>query len=204
MPKPKGQQTGGKARGLQIHEAAITVFSQKGYAAASLQDIADTVGILKGSLYYYITSKENLLFDILDQAHVEAMQLMDEVDTLNLPSDARLKEFVRRITLFYIGNKGRSALYFSEWRHLTGDQLDTVVRQRKELEGRVQSILREAKNEGKTRETLDLKVATFYLLTAVSGVVNWFSPGGMISVESVADEVADLSCAAVFLVPVHS
>jgi len=204
VSKPKGQQIRGKARELQIHEAAIKVFSQKGYAAASLQDIADMVGILKGSLYYYITSKENLLFEILDQAHVEAMQLMDEVDALNLSADARLKEFVRRITLFYIGNKGRSALYFSEWRNLSGDQLDTVVRQRKELEGRVQSILREAKDEGKTRKTLDLKVATFYLLTAVSGVVNWFRPGGQISVESLADEVANLTCTAVFLEPVRS
>lgn len=204
MPKPKGQQPGSKSRELQIHDAAITVFSHKGYAAASLQDIADTVGILKGSLYYYITSKEHLLFEILDQAHVEAMQLMDEVDALELPSDARLKEFVRRITIFYIKNKGRSALYFSEWRHLNGEDLDTVVRQRKELERRVESILREAKDEGRTREDLELKVATFYLLTAVSGVVNWFRPGGSISVESVANEVADLSCATVFQIAVRS
>ncbi len=204
MPKPKGRQAGSKSRELQIHDAAITVFSHKGYAAASLQDIADTVGILKGSLYYYITSKENLLFEILDQAHIEAMGLMDEVDALELAPNARLKEFVRRITIFYIANKGRSALYFSEWRHLTGEQLDTVVKQRKQLERRVEAILHEAQERGMTKETLELKVATFYLLTAVSGVVNWFRPGGSISAEAVANEVADLSCAAVFPVTVPS
>ena len=204
MAKSKGRQAGSKSRELQIHDAAVAVFSRKGYAAASLQDIADSVGILKGSLYYYITSKEQLLFGILDQAHREAMQLMDEVDALQLPAEVRLGEFVRRITIFYIKNKDRSALYFSEWRHLTGDQLDAVLLQRKEMERRVESILREAKGEGKTRTDLELKVATFYLLTAVSGVVNWFRPGGSISAELAANEVADLSCAAVFRVLVLS
>ena len=56
-------------REQQILDAAAVVFYEKGYAAASIQDVADAVGILKGSLYYYIDSKEDLLFEILRDAH---------------------------------------------------------------------------------------------------------------------------------------
>ena len=47
---------------------------RKGYEATSIQDIADAVGILKGSLYYYITSKEDLLFEILQDVHEQGFR----------------------------------------------------------------------------------------------------------------------------------
>ena len=49
-------------------------FHEKGYEATSIQDIADAVGILKGSLYYYITSKEDLLFEILEDVHQQGIR----------------------------------------------------------------------------------------------------------------------------------
>ena len=45
----------------EIAEAAVQLFNKKGYHATSMQDIADYVGLQKGSLYHYITSKEELL-----------------------------------------------------------------------------------------------------------------------------------------------
>src|SRR4051794_21767246 len=58
-----------QAREEEIHRAAARIFHRKGYAATSLQDIADEVGILKGSLYYYIDGKEDLLFGITQTIH---------------------------------------------------------------------------------------------------------------------------------------
>lgn len=48
----------------QIIAAAIQCFANKGYHAASIQEIADTAGIAKGSLYFYFKSKEELLHSI--------------------------------------------------------------------------------------------------------------------------------------------
>jgi AcrR family transcriptional regulator len=52
-----------------IVDAALEVFAEKGYQAASVQDIAARVGLLKGSLYYYMSSKEDLLFAICQRAY---------------------------------------------------------------------------------------------------------------------------------------
>jgi AcrR family transcriptional regulator len=55
------------------------VFYAKGYDAASLQDIADRLGMLKGSLYYYIQSKEDLLYDVIKAAHEEGLATIESL-----------------------------------------------------------------------------------------------------------------------------
>ena len=69
MTPTKGQATDGRQRrnrSQDVLEAAVRVFHKKGYASSSIQDIADEVGVLKGSLYHYIDSKEDLLISIFD------------------------------------------------------------------------------------------------------------------------------------------
>src|SRR6201990_3672250 len=77
QPPGRAQRRGGGARKpreerwSELIEVATDVFYAKGYDAASLQDIADRLGMLKGSLYYYIQSKEELLSDIIQTMHDE-------------------------------------------------------------------------------------------------------------------------------------
>jgi AcrR family transcriptional regulator len=53
----------------ELIQVATQVFCEKGYDAASLQDIADRLGLLKGSLYYYIKSKYDLLYTVISEVH---------------------------------------------------------------------------------------------------------------------------------------
>ena len=50
-----------KARNAEILQTAARVFNQKGFHATRIQDIADELGMRKGSLYHYISSKEDLV-----------------------------------------------------------------------------------------------------------------------------------------------
>lgn len=184
-------------RESEILEAAVEVFSRKGYAAASLQDVADAVGLLKGSLYHYISSKESLLFRIFNDSHANAEILMAEVDALGTPPEERLREFVRRLTIFYLQDPARASVYFSEWRHLTGQERKTVMAQRRAFEKYVRGIISEAQEQGLTREDLDPKLATFYLLAAINGVLIWYRREGPMTPEDIAAEIAELSCSSV-------
>lgn len=191
LPSPR------RNRDEEVLAAAVQVFSQKGYAAASLQDVADAVGLLKGSLYHYISSKESLLYRIFQESHEEGSVLMAAVDDLGLSPDAKLREFVRRLTLFYEQNRERASLYFSEWRHLTGADLDTVMQQRRDFELYVRAIVSDAHERGLTNPDLDVKLATRYLLTAVNGVILWYRPEGPLPAEDIAEQIAELACSSV-------
>ena len=68
-----GERKPREERWSELIEVATDVFYAKGYDAASLQDSADRLGMLKGSLYYYIRSKEDLLFDVIKAVHEEGL-----------------------------------------------------------------------------------------------------------------------------------
>lgn len=190
-----GATSGRRNRHDAIFIAAIAVFSERGYAAASLQDVADSVGLLKGSLYHYISSKESLLYEIFQDWYVQAVDLMADIDALDLPPGPRLRDFVRRLTLFYAQDRERASLYFSEWRHLTGEHHATVMAQRREFELFVLGLILEVQARGLGRHDLEPKLATRYLLTAVNGVVLWYRPGGVWSANRIAEQIADMTCA---------
>jgi AcrR family transcriptional regulator len=185
-------------RDAEVFQAAIEIFSEKGYSASSLQDVADRVGLLKGSLYHYISSKESLLYRIFHEAHIEARVLMTEVAALELPPREHLYQYLRRLTLWYLANRARSALYFTDWRYLTGEFGKIVRKDRREFEGYVRAIIQQALDDGDTRPDLDAKLASFAALSAVNSVLIWYSPGGQYNVERVASEIAELACASVF------
>ena len=66
--------TAPSARYLEILDAAADLFFHKGFGATTTQDVADAVGLLKGSLYHHIGSKEDLLVGIIDDVHAAAME----------------------------------------------------------------------------------------------------------------------------------
>lgn len=181
----------------QILEASIRIFAEKGYAAASLQDVADAVGLLKGSLYHYISSKESLLYRIFQEAHEQAKVMMDAVDELNLSPEEHIREFLKRLALFYVVNRERASLYFSEWRNLTGEERNTVLRQQREFRSYIRQMLERAQDAGATRGSLDVKIATSFLLAALNGVPSLFRTDSPHEAEQLAGEIANLACAAV-------
>src|SRR5438132_12993222 len=102
-------------RDSEVLQAAIKVFFEKGYAAASVQDVADVVGVLKGSLYHYISSKEDLLLRIFDGSHTQAVQIMEALASRNLPPRQWLESYLNEIVHWYLANIERVSLYFNEW-----------------------------------------------------------------------------------------
>src|SRR4051794_26547784 len=74
---PRGAAQG--AREEEILAAAARIFREKGYHGASVRDIAESVGLLKGSLYHYIRSKEELLARLFDGALEGTVRELDAI-----------------------------------------------------------------------------------------------------------------------------
>jgi AcrR family transcriptional regulator len=92
------REAGGRQRRnrrQEVLEAAIRVFHKKGYASASIQDVAEEVGVLKGSLYHYIDSKEDLLARIFEDSAGHFMEMLDDASGLDERPVERLRSFGR-------------------------------------------------------------------------------------------------------------
>src|SRR6476620_11041579 len=115
-------------REIDVMDAAVDVFWRKGYTAASVQDVAERVGILKGSLYYYISSKEDLLFRIVDDVHEQSRRILDDVVELDTTPLERLRTYMERHVKWCLENVEAVTVYFRDWGYLTGERLELMTK----------------------------------------------------------------------------
>ena len=142
-------QTGrSKKREREILDAAAEIFRRQGYADTSVQDVADAVGILKGSLYYYIDSKEDLLFRVLSEVHEDANEIIEEISASDAPPLERLAEYIRRHVEYNARNLSKIAVYYHDYDRLSPERRKVIRRQRALYEDLVISLITEAQERG--------------------------------------------------------
>jgi AcrR family transcriptional regulator len=192
-------QAGGSRRNREeeVYQAAIEIFHRKGYASTSIQDIADSVGVLKGSLYHYIDSKEDLLARIFEGSDAQSFAMMGAIENRDLSAVERLRAFSRDWSLWHLTNVERASLYYDEWKHLTGGRLEWVLKKRQDYEASVARMIDEVKKEGEADRELDSRYATFFILSAINVLSGWYKRDGPDSPEYIADVYADMIVAMV-------
>jgi len=161
-----------------VTRAAVEVFFEKGYAASSVQDVADVVGVLKGSLYYYIASKEDLLFRIVDSVHEQSSAILDEALALDIPAIERLHLYISRHVKWYLDNVEEVTVFFRDWRYLTGERLKIVEKRRRGYERVIRQLIVAAQNEGGIDAGVDPRYASFFILSAVNHAPEWYDGSG--------------------------
>jgi len=99
--RPRGRPVGRPAKTrAQVVEAAAATFARLGYQNARMDDVAEALGVTKGSLYYYVDSKEQLLFDVILPPYRDAVTHLGEVLNSGLPADVGLIAVIGR----YVAN----------------------------------------------------------------------------------------------------
>lgn len=185
--------SGRRNRSQEVYDAAVEVFYEKGFAAASVQDLADRVGVLKGSVYHYISSKDDLLTQIFDGAHSHAVRIMDEVMALNAPPLERLHEWFERHLRWQLEHVEEATIFFREWRFLTGDRRRVVLRRRDSYESFIRELIEACQDAGDVSRGLNLKYAVFFLLGGVNAVPEWYRRTGPDTPSRIATAYADMA-----------
>ena len=189
-PSPR---TSRDRRQAEVTRAAVDVFSRKGYSAASIQDIADKVGVLKGSLYYYIDSKEDLLWRVVEEVHEHWSEILAETEDLAAEPVERIHAFIKLQVEWYLNNVDTVNVFFREWQYLSGERLKEVRERRRRYETVVRDLLASARAAGDVSPELDLRYATRFVLAAVNAVPDWYRPSDGEPVEAIATANADMT-----------
>ena len=137
-----------RRRQQEILEAAARVFHEKGYESTSIQDIADSVGILKGSLYYYITSKEDLLFEIIQGVHEEALKNLDRTAAVEGDALQKIRAFVVVHFTHNAHNLVKMAVFFQDFRSLNGERREVIVEERDLYDSFLRDLIRSGAGGG--------------------------------------------------------
>ena len=177
----------------EVIDAAVEIFYEKGYAAAAIQDVADAVGVLKGSLYYYIDTKEDLLFRICERVHAQSLAILEEVAARDLRPIERIRAYIYAHVKWYLENTKLVGVFFREWRYLGGERLNEVAAHRRGYDRTVRGLISDARKAGEVSQDLNEKYASFYILAAVNAVPDWYRAGGRDSAHKIAEAYAELT-----------
>jgi TetR/AcrR family transcriptional regulator, cholesterol catabolism regulator len=199
--KPSGRHSkrGGRdvpttrRREAEVLDTATEIFSQKSFIGTSVQDLADALGILKGSLYYYIDSKDDLLFRILDRVHEDARLIVEETRVLDGPPLERLSTYLERYITFFLENLRRMTLYVREWQYLDAEHKARIVEQRRFYEDFIVGLITESQAAGDIGKSIDPAYAAFFIIGAISSLPDWYSPRGPESPASMARRYTEYS-----------
>lgn len=174
-----------------IIEAAITLFGKRGYTGTTMRDIAREVGILPGSLYAHIDSKETLLDEIVELG-IESFLATEATLDNSATAVARLRAAIKAHAKIAAENPGRSLVVFHQWRFLTDSNLTRALNKRR----RYQQIFVKIVDDGITDRSfdpgLDTKAAVFTILGALNWIPEWYSPTGHFSSSEIGDKIADI------------
>ncbi|MDA3039447.1 MAG: TetR/AcrR family transcriptional regulator [Actinomycetota bacterium] len=156
-----GRAPGREERWDEIVLAASKVFYEKSYEGSSLQDIASAVGLLKGSIYYYINTKEDLLFEIVMRAQAVWMATLEEDDELaQQPATTRLRETIVRWTLLKERHREWGIVAEREFTRLSAPYLTKVIVGRRTFNNFVEQIISQGRDDGDLDDRIPLQLAT--------------------------------------------
>lgn len=176
----------------RILEAAARLICEKGYDAASIQDIADATGLTKAGLYHHIRSKESLLLEIQHYGmDVFEEKVLSQVVSIADPLE-RLKVCMEKnVLLVTHGWSKEVTIILHEHATLTGEARSQINTRKKRYVRFLESSFAEAVRAGSIRP-VNPKVAAFAFLGMVLWIYKWFRADGPISAEQLAREMQDL------------
>jgi AcrR family transcriptional regulator len=160
-----------------------------------MEDLAEAVGILKGSLYYYIASKEELLFEIVQAAHEEAIHRLKSTESLNAAPLQKLRAFVVVHLVDNLVNLERSAVFFNDFNSLHDEHRQLVIRERDVYERFVRDLIREGQRDRTICPDIDPKLGAIMVLGMMNWLYGWFEPTGELSAREIANAYGDLAVA---------
>jgi AcrR family transcriptional regulator len=187
---------GKESRADQLLETATLLFKEKGYHNTSMQDLADALGLQKGSLYYYIDSKEELLRELLEQATSILGARIDEIYASHLSASEKLRRALENHGQAIMDNLNLVTVYLQEYRSLPPERLEEVLAAREHYEERLMQILQDGITSGEFNP-VDVKMTVFGFLGMLNWTHQWFSPEGELTSEEIAAILADLALQAV-------
>jgi AcrR family transcriptional regulator len=190
-PQPRRGRPGYDLESLLA--VAVTVFNERGYDGTSMEDLSRRLGITKSSIYYHVSSKEDLLRLALDRALGGLFAVAEEVKSSSRPAIERLEQLVRG-SVRVLAERLPYVTLLLRARGNTATERRALAR-RREFDEIVADLVKQAERDGDIRPDVDPVVTARLLFGLVNSLVEWYRPGRAAAVD---DGLADAVCAVAF------
>jgi AcrR family transcriptional regulator len=188
MNETAAQQGSGQREVIRL--SAIQLFGKQGYTGTSMRDIAAAVGVLPGSLYAHIESKEALLVDIVNDGITQFIDRVAFHVSAAGPTVDRLRAMIVAHVEVVADDPERSLVVFHQWRFLGPENLPRAIERRREYERCFVKVVEQGKADKSLDPNLNARIAVLTILGALNWTPEWFSSDGRLSATQVGELMA--------------
>ena len=186
MPRPKNSQ-----KIQKIYEVIARLFAYRGYHSTSMREIAHELGMNKSSLYHYFTSKEDILFKLMNDAMDDALATLEEICVTDISPEEKLNKVLGFYTQYYAGDQERLILLVNEMNSLSDESRSSLIEKQRHYVQLIQSILKKLADHGKMKQ-IDPAIATFAFFGMVHYTVKWYHKDGPVPLDELAQMFVEI------------
>ncbi len=185
----KSQRRKASKKEFILQKAAI-MFREKGFSATSMRDLAETVGIEAASLYNHITSKSEILQEIIFRVANDCNVHLESMDNPELSSQKKIESLIRFHVQMMLGRFEEYYVMVNEWIHLSEPYLTNFSTQRRNYVQRLEYIIDEGIRNKEMKPVIPY-VAVLTILSSVRGLEFWHRSNKRISPEQMEDNMVN-------------
>jgi AcrR family transcriptional regulator len=174
-----------------IEREATRLFGERTYPVVGIRDISEAVGILPGSLYVHIASKNDLLFRIVERGIQNYLDVISPIAVSTAPAPDRLRSAIKAYVVVLDATLEQTRVAFDQWHYLHGEYRARVVSMRLAYERLFADIVRDGIGGQQFRDVEHLRIAVLMTVGLLNSLSDWYSPNGPLRPAEIGDIVAD-------------
>jgi len=160
----------------QLTREAARLFAERGFHGTSMGDLAEALGVQKGSLYSLTGSKQQLLLDTMREGARAFHAALDEVPE-RAPAIERVRHALRGHLRVVAEQLDVATVFTREWRYLEDAGRAEILAERRRYEERWRALFQEGVESGGLRTDIDASAAALLVLSAANWAYTWLAPG---------------------------
>jgi AcrR family transcriptional regulator len=176
----------------QIEREAVRLFSERTYPAVGMRDISDAVGILPGSLYVHIKSKEEILFNIVERGILNYLVALTPIIESAEPAGTRLRTAILTYMRVLDSNLAQTQVAVFQWPYLSEPNRQRVVKLRERFERLFTTLVEDGISSGEFTPMRHPSIVTIAVIGLLNSTMHWYRPTGTVRAEDVGEQLADL------------
>ena len=170
----------------EIISAAVKLFSERGFRAVTIDDIASSIGFTKSVIYYYFKSKNQILWEIFSRIWDSYFETVDTTVAKNLPPEEALPEIITKHALNVMERKDWTAIYFRDESELDDCQRRQVSRKKRQYDAVLEDIYEAGVAKGVFKD-IPAHIATTGILGMCNWIHVWYDEKGSMSAAQIAE-----------------
>ena len=175
----------------QILEVAAELIASSGFRAVTIDDISATLGFSKSVIYYYLDSKNDILWRIFARIYESYFASLDAITKMDTDPDTKLYEIVRLHATNVMTHRAWTAISLREEAELDDKQRRQIAKQKRQYDATIEEIYSDGVKKGMFID-MPPHIAVAGLLGACNSIHTWYNPEGELQASDIAAHYANL------------